>query len=512
MRKISPSVPGIVSLVMGLAAIGWSVLGCGGGTKMLTRAELMDPTACKDCHPTQYADWSRSMHAYASEDPVFRAMNRRGQDETNGALGDFCVKCHAPVAFSEGLTTNGLNLDALAPSAKGVTCFFCHSAASVDTAHSNNNNSITLGTDGTLFGPFSDPVPGTPHRSTYSTLFDLSSPDSAQACGSCHDIVNQNMAALERTYSEWHQSLFSDPKLGQTCVRCHMNQTEGPASTMSNNKTRALGSHLLPGVDLALTPFPADDPQAQTVQARSVQELLDSVLQGTLCVDVAGQKIEVSLDNVNAGHFWPSGATPDRRAWIEVTAYSGVDVIYQSGNVPMGQTVETIADPDLWLMRDCLFDDTHAPVHMFWEAASVSPSNQIPGPVKLSALDPSTFYKAHVKYVYPVTKTLPMSPDRVTLKVHLKAIGDDVLADLVSSKDASGNGYLAADVAAKVPQFDIGIAGAATIEWTPQTAVPPFDIQSRTTDMRLRCVQKAGQYRTLPDVAISHANCQLGQP
>ena len=275
-----------------------------------------------------------------------------------------------------------MNLDTLASSAKGVTCFFCHSAASVDVAHGNNNTSIKLGTDGTLFGPFGDPVPGTPHKSTYAALFDFSSPDSAHACGSCHDIVNQHGAALERTYSEWQHTLFSDPKLGQTCVRCHMTQSEGPASTTSNNKTRTLGSHLLPGVDVALTPFPEGDPQAQTVQTKSVQDLLDSVLQGSLCVDAAGQKIEVSLDNVSAGHFWPSGATPDRRAWIEVTAYSGADVIYQSGNVPMDQTVETIPDPDLWLMRDCLFDDSQAPVHMFWDAASLSPPNQIPGPVK----------------------------------------------------------------------------------------------------------------------------------
>ena len=38
------------------------------------------------------------MHAYAAEDPVFLAMNARGQRETKGALGDFCVKCHAPMA------------------------------------------------------------------------------------------------------------------------------------------------------------------------------------------------------------------------------------------------------------------------------------------------------------------------------------------------------------------------------------------------------------------------------
>jgi hypothetical protein len=38
------------------------------------------------------------MHAYAAEDPVFLAMNARGQRETQGALGAFCVNCHAPLA------------------------------------------------------------------------------------------------------------------------------------------------------------------------------------------------------------------------------------------------------------------------------------------------------------------------------------------------------------------------------------------------------------------------------
>ena len=53
------------------------------------------------------------MHAYAADDPVFVAMNQRGQRETAGALGDFCVKCHAPVAVHDGLTTDGLNLATL---------------------------------------------------------------------------------------------------------------------------------------------------------------------------------------------------------------------------------------------------------------------------------------------------------------------------------------------------------------------------------------------------------------
>ena len=67
---------------------------CGGGTPVdaARREELMDPEACKTCHPIAYQEWSGSMHAYAADDPVFLAMNQRAQRETSGALGDFCVQ------------------------------------------------------------------------------------------------------------------------------------------------------------------------------------------------------------------------------------------------------------------------------------------------------------------------------------------------------------------------------------------------------------------------------------
>ena len=96
---------------------------------MLTRAQLLDPTVCQSCHPDQYSEWAGSMHAYATKDPVFDAMNRRGQRETDGGLGSFCVQCHAPMALKEKATTDGLNLDSVPETLHGVTCFFCHSVA-----------------------------------------------------------------------------------------------------------------------------------------------------------------------------------------------------------------------------------------------------------------------------------------------------------------------------------------------------------------------------------------------
>src|SRR5689334_18649822 len=89
--------------------------------RLLDEAERKDPTACASCHPAQVDEWSASVHAHSSRDPVFLAMNRRGQEETHGDLGPFCVKCHAPVAYDAGLTEDGLNLESLPEYAQGVT-------------------------------------------------------------------------------------------------------------------------------------------------------------------------------------------------------------------------------------------------------------------------------------------------------------------------------------------------------------------------------------------------------
>lgn len=465
--------------------------GCGDdGARPLTRSELMDPQACQACHPQQFADWEGSMHAYSAEDPVFVAMNRRAQRQSP-PLGTFCVKCHAPVALALGLTTDGSNLAQLPAPARGVTCYFCHSAEAVDGSH---NNPLRLATDGTLGGPFADPAAGAPHRSRYSALFDYARAESADACGSCHDVTNGHGVHLERTYEEWGGTLFADPALGQTCVRCHMDTSSGAASTISPSKIRQLRGHGFPGVDVALTAFPD-----QANQRLRVQGELDGTLQGTLCLTDAN-RIEVTLDNAGAGHSWPSGAAQDRRAWVELSAYVGDRMIYQSGLVPPGRGVEALDDPDLWLIRDCIFDQQGQSVHDFWNAVTVAPSNQIPGPVKLDIRDPTTASRAHLRYLYPVPGPLVERPDRITLKVFLKAVGDDVLADLVASGD------LSATDAAAVPTFELG--GGAALEWTAASARPPTDIQTRRTLTGLACVgNQVQQYRVVNSVAVSHARC-----
>ena len=89
-------------------ALALALAACGDDVTYQPVEALMQPDTCMTCHPRHTREWASSMHAYAGVDPVFVALNRKGQEDTGGALGSFCVRCHAPVALALGLTTDGL--------------------------------------------------------------------------------------------------------------------------------------------------------------------------------------------------------------------------------------------------------------------------------------------------------------------------------------------------------------------------------------------------------------------
>jgi hypothetical protein len=456
----------------------------------LTKAELMDPQQCKTCHPDHFREWSGSMHAYASDDPVFVAMNARAQRETNGAIGSFCIKCHAPMALAEGATQDGTNLADLPAHLKGVTCYFCHSADEVTGTH---DAPVELAKDLAMRGGIKDPVANEGHASKYSALHDRDDPKSATLCGSCHDIVTPKGTHLERTYAEWQGTLFAHQPLGLTCGQCHMDGRQGVAADAPGVGVRRVHAHTWPGVDTALTDFPEQEAQKAAVQAA-----LDTTLQAALCVkgSAGAATIQVVLDNVGAGHAWPSGATQDRRAWVELVAYANGQPIYQSGVVPDGTSVTSISDPDLWLIRDCILDGEGHEVHMFWEAASYD-SNQLPGPVTNVQTDPS-YYLTHVMRAFPRPTSTPSviaMPDRVTMRVRLVPVGLDVLDDLIQSGD------LDPAVKAKMPSYTLA---GSDLEWTADAATIKYVDQGQP----VLCVAKGlstGANASVP--APEHAQC-----
>ena len=422
----------------------------------MTRAEILDPLTCKECHPNHYREWSGSMHAYAAEDPVFIAMNQRGQRETNGELGDFCVTCHAPIALLEGLTSDGLNLDQVPDYAKGVTCAFCHL---VDEVQGTHNGQLGLADDLVMRGAYADPTPNTAHASAYSKLHDKSQIESADVCGTCHDIVTQQGVHLERTFLEWKSSLFAHDvdEERQTCGDCHMKGRTATAADAPGVKLRRVHDHRMVGVDTALTDFPEKEDQR-----RQIQRELNTTAIGMLCVTLEEGVVVLGadLENMAAGHSWPSGASHDRRAWVEVVAYDAQgNELFSSGVIGDRETLVDLNDPQLWRLGDQAYDAQGEPAHFFWDVASYE-SLLLPPPNHLHRDGEVTEVNPHLQHEYRFTAT--ELPARVTFKTRIRAIGLDVLDDLIESGD------LAADIRNRIPTFDLG---ATILEWSAEDEI-----------------------------------------
>lgn len=430
---------------------------------------LLDPETCKECHPKHHRQWLGSMHAYAAEDPVFRAMNARGQRETNGTLGDFCVQCHAPMAVELGLTEDGLNLDEIPQKFQGVTCYFCHTVAAVEDTH---NNPLRLSGEGVMLGAIRDPVPTDAHESAYSPFLDQATLESADMCGSCHDIVNDNGVHLERTYAEWLDSFMSDRDplsgqaavYGQRCGSCHMGpaSTEPVADAEGVRGDRSFHPHSMAGVDIALTDFPDATlgPELRAEQLAEMQEQRKTALCASLCVqpdeEGDGSIVDVYLHNEFTAHAWPSGATQDRRAWLELEGFTGDELVLQSGKVPEGTSVDDLEDSSLWLFRSFMYDDAGKEVHQFWEAQS-NEEFLLPASDILSPEGDASTWRARRFRVDDRTV------DRVGMRVLLRPMALSILDELIESGD------LDPAIREAMPLFEVA---PTMLEWTPDAAEP----------------------------------------
>ena len=428
---------------------------------------LLDPATCEECHPTHYREWLGSMHAYAAEDPVFRAMNARGQRETNGELGDFCVRCHAPMAVELGLTTDGLDLDAVPQHLRGITCFYCHTVEAVEGSH---NNPLRLSGRRTMLGAIHDPVDNDAHASAYSPRLDSATAESAELCGACHDVVNPAGVHLERTFAEWQASFFSDldplsggPAIyGLRCGSCHMGPAiDGPiADAPGVRADRLYHPHGMPAVDVALHDWPSAElgPQLRDEQLAGIERQRRTALCATICVnpdEQGGSNVDVYLHNEFSAHSWPSGAAQDRRAWLELRAFAGDVTALEVGVLGDDEPVESLAgDPSSWLLRDRMFDDADHEVHMFWEARRVE-SELLPASEVLSPMGDASTWRSR-RFAVPGTVV-----DRVTTRVRLRPMDFDVLDPLVESGD------LDPAVRDQLRTFDVV---PTVLEWTPEAA------------------------------------------
>ena len=419
-----------------LALLALLVSGC--APAGLTSEQLLDPQACASCHPRATDEWEGSMHAYASTDPVFRALVAKGQEATDGALGSLCVTCHAPMAVRLGATEDGLDLDDVPDELQGVTCVACHFADSVEALH---NNQVTLADDGVMRGAWDDPLETPAHGSAYSPLLDRDTPESSELCGACHDVVLPNGLHIEQTYLEWSESVFAtQPNLMLGCGGCHMRGRQGFGADVPGAPARELHDHSMPGVDVALSPWPRREQQRAMVES-SLNGSLTADLQATL--GPGGLVFDYTLENVGSGHGFPSGAAHNRRVWVEFEAWRGDQRVASSGVPVRGEPVLDRDDPDLWMMRDILYDAAGDEVRHTWEAVTMDKVQLQPG-LTADPTDPDFVHSVTGSY-----QVLGAPPDRARARVRVRPFGLDLVLPMVEE------GYLDQDAVRAMPTFTL---------------------------------------------------------
>ncbi|GBD07250.1 hypothetical protein HRbin21_01066 [bacterium HR21] len=335
------------------------------------RRVVAEAERCQPCHPQHYEEWRISMHAYAVEDPVFHALNAlmlKGQPVVDE---QFCMRCHSPLGSLFGETLPGVRKEQLSPVARqGITCDVCHMMA---LPHPAGRGVERFRLDGARIGTLPDPAPNTFHASVSEPLLGQS-----EACAPCHDVVNPLGVLVERTYTEWRESLF--PARGITCQVCHMPWQEEPVAV--GGPVRRRHRHLMPGVDVPLSEFPGRE---QLLEA--VEYLLQNALRMTVTVpsEISRDgllRVRVVLSNTITGHDIPTGSIFTRQMWVEVVVQDAATgrVLYESGTLDSYGDLRTLHSMDVQAGRLpldtalVLFNGTalrNGRPAFFWEAHTV---------------------------------------------------------------------------------------------------------------------------------------------
>lgn len=344
-------------------------------TRPLLEIDFPSAKECKTCHPKQYTEWSRSMHAYAQHSPVFEAFNLTLQERTSGTIGTFCTRCHTPVGTALGENGERRNVHRSRLSMEGVTCVACHR---IDRAYykANTRRHIVPGkvVDGCMFGPFSDAVSVQEDSHESARLVSIRS---SAFCGTCHDVFSPEGIRLEEAFSEWQNSPAARQK--QTCQHCHMGPVQGqptlecdrplgraasvPGIDPEMIPLRPLSDHTFAGPDYSLLPdteFPEKldwmyetdyrhlerltEYQKSTLndlrrrnrrQLRIASEKRYEILQNAAEIAVATPEcvscgdrvnVDVAIRNLVSGHNFPTGFTEERQLWVSVELWD------QAGN------------------------------------------------------------------------------------------------------------------------------------------------------------------------------------
>ena len=198
---------------------------------------------CATCHRQIYEEWSTSSHAYAAVSPMFHAFEDTLNRLSQGTLGYFCLRCHAPVATTMGLRRDQAIWDGPRVFKEGVTCVACH-RVKIPYTKSNGERRME---PGSIFAPVYGAGDGqgnaivNQYRQFFKTKSSPDDPSTGQAihqraiqfeelskstfCMSCHQVAVEPGIKLEVVWDQYRASPAC--KQGVSCQDCHMGKVPG---------------------------------------------------------------------------------------------------------------------------------------------------------------------------------------------------------------------------------------------------------------------------------------------
>jgi len=352
-------------------------------------SEFEDPGRCRICHRDIYNQWSGSMHSNSWVDPVFQALWKIGDNETNGAIRNHCAGCHSPIGtVGEEISFDPVRgmFGASRIAEKGVQCDFCHTVAEStwkDTPTAQpQNGSLLMDPGDVKRGPYKDSSsPG--HDTEFSQLH-----TSAEFCGSCHHVFHPvTNFPIERTYDEWKQSVYA--RAGIVCQDCHMMPIEkaieaartlvkpvnpGKASPMGPER-ETVYNHEFVGGNFTLPSLLGSDMHSRLARQRlqSAAELKIHLPDRAVSGQIVRFKVEVI--NVAAGHNLPTSLTEVRQMWLDVTVMDPKgEIIMRSGGLDDHGAI----DPEANIFRAVAVDKDGKETHKPWAISHFSEVRVIP--------------------------------------------------------------------------------------------------------------------------------------
>jgi hypothetical protein len=384
-----------------------------------------------------YTRWAASMMGQATRDPIFLACLTIANQDAAFA-GDICLRCHAPMGWIAGrsVPTDGSalggNYDEFGQywefpgDFEGVSCCVCHRM--VDPMNAPG----APARDAAILAALQNNPPGNgvpPDPGSANYVFDdqdvrrgpldlyeywgegfifhywAQSPfhTTARQCATCHDVSNPlyvrqpngtyalasydsphptqskyDMFPMERTFSEWAQSLFASgpvnlgdyppgsgqPRFGgttgpsvSTCQDCHMPSTSGmvcspfaeppdrpviPQHNFNGANSWVLRAvdHLYPRSETGLTTASIEASIARNVDMLQRASDLELSIEGT--------SLRARIIN-RSGHKLPTGYAEGRRMWVNVVFFNANgDPIAERGAYDPATAVLQAADTKVY--------------------------------------------------------------------------------------------------------------------------------------------------------------------